>query len=202
MLHNFLGDDGRWLHVRDACACQGALKAGQLAACLQQRSIAIYVSFLRCIWRVWSYFTSAFLFTDGWSKKTTLYNYTWRILYLLWKQILNFLLHIPSLPWPSAIQPRTIQEMLAYPFPCREWILIFMIPKIAQSPDLVRRIPRRGACPRGSWQMLSWASVIAHLTFDYFPDFSRVNDEPARWSKLYACLLDLFGPKAVYRVVG
>lgn len=48
------------------------------------------------------------------------------------------------LPWPNATQPRTVQEMMADPFPCRECFFIFSpVPSLSEANSQTRSLSKR-----------------------------------------------------------
>jgi hypothetical protein len=83
----------------------------------------------------------------------------------------------------------------------------FMSPKIAvpslsEANSQTRSLSKRQLTDGAKLRMCDGPFDVIRLSFKVLQtDLLRVNDEPARWSELYACFLDLFGPKAAYSVV-
>lgn len=76
------------------------------------------------------------------------------------------------------------------------------VPSLSEANSQTRSLSKRQLTDGAKLRMCDGPFDIIRLSFKVLQtDLSRVNDEPARWSELYACFLDLFGPKAAYSVV-
>jgi len=112
---------------------------------------------------------------------------------------------------PGCFESRTACSLPATEKRTESWFLIFMrfhepqnspVPSLSEANSQTRSLSKRQLTDGAKLRMCDGPFDVIRLSFKVLQtDLSRVNDEPARWSELYACFLDLFGPKAAYSVV-